>query len=179
MRKKSKEPDFLLIQKIKNGESEAGERLIKKYYSSVYQYCFLHIRDNNYAEDFTQETFARFFESLKTYKEYGKTKSYLYCIAGNIIKNHYAKKKDLLLDEIPEIPENTMTDIEIRMDIEHAIDELSDEMKEVVILFFFQGLKQKEIAEVLNIKLSLVKYRISKSKKILAEYLGNKTNETI
>ncbi len=165
------EPDFLLIQKIRDGKSEAGERLIKKYYSSIYQYCFLHIRDSSYAEDMTQETFMRFFEALKTYREYGKTKSYLYCIAGNIVKNYYAKKKEVLLDEIPEIPENTMTDIEIRMDIEYAVDCLPDKLKETAILFFFQGLKQKEIAEVLNIKLSLVKYRISKVKKILAEYL--------
>ena len=41
----------------------------------------------------------------------------------------------------------------------------------IVILFFFQGLKQKEIADLLNIKLSLVKYRVSKAKELLAKQL--------
>lgn len=166
------EPDFLLIQKIKSGKNEASERLINKYYSSIYQYCFLHIHDRAYAEDLTQETFLRFFASLETYQEYGKTKSYLYCIAGNIIKNYYSKKKEVLLDQIPEVYENSLNEIEIRMDIEQAVDGLPDELKEITILFFFQGLKQKEIAEVLNIKLSLVKYRVSKAKQLLSEYLG-------
>ena len=65
-----------------------------------------------------------------------------------------------------------MDGVEIRLDIEQAVDDLPEELKEITILFFFQGLKQKEIAKVLNIKLSLVKYRISRAKKILSEYLG-------
>ena len=72
--------DFLLIQKVKNGNEEAGEWLVKKYYASIYQYCFLHVRNRDYAEDLTQDTFVRFFEALGQYKNYGKTKSYLlYC----------------------------------------------------------------------------------------------------
>jgi len=161
-------PDFLIIQKIKSGKSEASEQLVIKYYSSIYQYCFLNIHDRDLAEDMTQETFVRFFESLKTYTDYGKTKNYLYCIAGNIIKNYYKKKKEVLMGEIPEIPENSMGDIETKLDIEQAIDNLPDELKEVTILFFFQDLKQSHIADLLNIKLSLVKYRISKAKKILS-----------
>lgn len=163
--------DFLLIQKVKNGKAEAGEQFVKKYYSSIYQYCFLHIHNRDFAEDLTQETFVRFFESLKTYTEYGKTKNYLYRIAGNIIKNYYKKKKEVLVDGIPETPENSMGDIEIRLDIEQAIEHLPDELKEVTIMFFFQELKQQEIADLLKIKLSLVKYRVSKAKKILSECL--------
>ena len=61
--------------------------------------------------------------------------------------------------------------IEIRIDIERALEQLPEEIKEIVILFFFQGLKQKEIADLLNIKLSLVKYRVSKAKELLAKQL--------
>lgn len=163
--------DFLLIQKVKNGNEEAGEQLVNKYYASIYQYCFLHVRNRDHAEDLTQDTFVRFFEALGTYRNYGKTKSYLYCIAGNIIKNYYKKKKDVLIDEFPEIPESNMTDMETRLDIERAVDYLPEELKETAILFFFQELKQREIADLLDIKLSLVKYRISRAKKILSECL--------
>lgn len=163
--------DFLLIQKVKNGNEEASEQLVNKYYASIYQYCFLHVRNRDHAEDLTQDTFVRFFEALGTYRNYGKTKSYLYCIAGNIIKNYYKKKKEVLMDEFPEIPENNMHDMETRLDIEQAIDHLPEELKETAILFFFQELKQREIADLLDIKLSLVKYRISKAKKILSECL--------
>ena len=53
-----------------------------------------------------------------------------------------------------------------------ASGQLPEEIKEIVILYFFQGLKQKEIADLLNIKLSLVKYRVSKAKELLAKQLG-------
>lgn len=59
----------------------------------------------------------------------------------------------------------------IRIDIERALEQLPEEIKEIVILFFFQELKQKEIADLLNIKLSLVKYRVSKAKELLAKQL--------
>lgn len=72
---------------------------------------------------------------------------------------------------MPEIPDNHMNDIEIRLDIEQAIDRLPNELREVTILFFFQDFKQKEIAKLLNIKLSLVKYRIGQAKKILSRSL--------
>lgn len=62
--------DFLLIQKIKNGDSSAAARLVEKYYASIYQYCFLHIRDRYLAEDMAQETFVRFFEAVVRYGQY-------------------------------------------------------------------------------------------------------------
>lgn len=163
--------DFLLVKKVKNGDEQAGEQLIRKYYAAIYQYCFLHLCDRNLAEDMAQETFTRFFEALQTYTDYGKLKNYLYRIAGNIIKNYYKKKKELPMDEMSEIPGSDMRDAEIRMDIEQAIDRLPKELKEITILFFFQDLKQKDIAILLDINLSLVKYRISRAKKLLSEYL--------
>ena len=53
-----------------------------------------------------------------------------------------------------------------------ALDKLPEEIREVVILFFFQEISQKEIARMMGIKLSLVKYRVSRAKKLLAKYLG-------
>ena len=163
--------DFFLVEKIKNGDNHAGNQFVEKYYSLIYQYCFLHIRDKECAEDMAQETFVRFFGVLMSGADIRKTKSYLYSIAGNIIKNYYKKKKEILLDQLPDIEEDNLTEIEMRLDIERALDQLPEEIKETAILFFFQGLKQKEISDSLNIKLSLVKYRVSKAKELLSEQL--------
>ncbi len=163
--------DFLLIHRIRNGDEQAGNQFIERYYPSIYQYCFLHIHDKECAEDITQETFTKFFEALMKNSDIGKIKSYLYSISGNLIKNYYKKKKELLTDQIPDIPQNRLAEIEIRLDIEQAVDHLPEEIKETAILFFFQELKQKEIADLLNIKLSLVKYRVSAAKKLLSKQL--------
>ena len=163
--------DFLLLQKIRNGNNHAGNQFVEKYYSFIYQYCFLHIHNQECAEDMVQETFVRFFGALMSGAEIGKAKSYLYSIAGNIIKNYYKKKKERLLDQLPDIEKDNLTEIEIRLDVERALDLLPEEIKETAILFFFQGLKQKEISDLLHIKLSLVKYRVSKAKELLSKQL--------
>ena len=164
--------DFLLVHRARAGDEEACERLVRKYYPSIYQYCLLHIYDTYEAEDLTQEVFVRAFASLERYREYGKVKNYLYTIAGNVVKNYYKKKKDILLDELPEVEtENREETVDIRLDIEQAVRKLPEELREVAILSFFQELKQREIAELLQIKLSLVKYRIGRAKELLIKEL--------
>ena len=64
--------DSLLVHLARAGDEDACEKLVKKYYSSIYQYCLLHIYDPYEAEDLTQEVFTRFFSNLYRYKEYGK-----------------------------------------------------------------------------------------------------------
>ena len=76
-----------------------------------------------------------------------------------------------MTDQLPDIEDENPKNIEIRIDIERALEQLPEEIKEIVILFFFQGLKQKEIADLLNRKLSLVKYRVSKAKELRAKQL--------
>ena len=62
------------------------------------------------------------------------------------------------MDQLPDIEKDNLSEIEIRIDVERALDLLPEEIKETAILFFFQGLKQKEISDLLHIKLSLVKF---------------------
>ena len=76
-----------------------------------------------------------------------------------------------MTDHLPDIEDENPKKIDIGSDIERALEQLPEEIKEIVILFFFQELKQKEIADLLNIKLSLVKYRVSKAKELLAKQL--------
>ena len=47
--------DSLLVHLARAGDEDACEKLVKKYYSSIYQYCLLHIYDPYEAEDLTQD----------------------------------------------------------------------------------------------------------------------------
>ena len=166
--------DFFLIQKMKNGDDRAIESFVRKYYPKIFQYCLLHIRDRGDAEDMTQETFLKFFQSFERYQHRGKCSAFLYAIASNACKDYYRKAKEQYVEEIPERAEEDreMGTAEIRMDVENAVARLPEELKETAILFFFQGMKQREIAKLMDIKLSLVKYRVTRAKKLLGEYLG-------
>ncbi len=91
--------DFVLIMKMKRGDEAALERFVRKYYQIILNYCNYHCFDGSYAEDLTQETFARFFEKLSDYRCMGKTLNYLYTIAGNLCRDYYKKKKESLLED--------------------------------------------------------------------------------
>lgn len=164
--------DFLLIQKMKLGDEQAVKNFVNKYYPRMLKYCCLHIQDYGYAEDVAQETFELFFSKLNEYKHYGKALNYLYVIASNQCKKHYGKKSELAMGDFPEQPDFSMEDIDGWIDIQNALNNLPSELKEIAILFFFQQIKQKEIAKIVKIGLPLVKYRIKKAKQLLALYLG-------
>ena len=74
--------DDLLVQKMRMGDERALDAFVTKYYPAILKYCRLHIDDYSYAEDMAQETFARFFRTLKQYRHYGKAANYLYVIAA-------------------------------------------------------------------------------------------------
>lgn len=173
--------DFFLIQKMKNGDDGAVENFVRKYYPKIFQYCLLHIRDRGDAEDLTQETFLKFFQSFERYQHRGKCSAFLYAIASNACRDYYRKAKEQYVEEIPERAEEDreMGTAEIRMDVENAVARLPEELKETAILFFFQGMKQREIAKLMDIKLSLVKYRVTRAKKLLGEYLGRGSESVI
>lgn len=163
--------DFLLIQKMKIGDEQAIETFVNKYYPRILKYCCLHIQDYGYAEDMAQETFGQFFSKLNEYKHYGKALNYLYVIASNKCKNYYGKINELVIGELPEQPDFSMENIDGWIDINNALNTLPSELREIAFLFFFQQLKQREIAKIVGIGLPLVKYRIKKAKELLALHL--------
>lgn len=164
--------DFLLIQKMKMGDEQAIDVFVRKYYTEIFRYCRLHIRDYGYAEDMTQETFAKFFGTLGQYRHYGKALNYLYVIAANVCKDHYRKKSELTMEELPEKTDCVIEKINERLDVNAAVEKLPEELREVAILFFFQEIKQKEIGEILGIGLPLVKYRVKRARELLSAWLG-------
>ena len=164
--------DFLLLHRMRHGETQAIEDFVRKYYPVILRYCQLHIQDTGYAEDLTQETFARFFRTLSQYQHYGKAANYLYVIAGNLCRDHYKKPGELPMEELPEQPIYSMETLDLRLDVHRALAQLPPELREVTILYFFQELQQKEIARILGIGLPLVKYRIRRTKELLEQLLG-------
>ena len=103
-----------------------------------------------------------------------KTKNYLYTIAGNLCKNHYKKKKDIPMDDEELLAygmSNDMEQIVDKMFIDSAINSLPKELKEVIVLYYLDELKISEIAEKLQISVSLTKYRLTNARKRLKIYV--------
>ena len=164
--------DFLFLHRMRHGDDQAIEDFVRKYYPRLLRYCQLHIQDLGYAEDMTQETFARFFCTLNQYQHYGKAANYLYVIAGNLCRDHHKKPEAIPMEELPEQPVYQTDTLDMRLDVHRALEQLPPELLEVTILYFFQELRQKEIARILGIGLPLVKYRVRRAKELLEQLIG-------
>lgn len=166
--------DFLLIRKMRHGDEEAMEIFVRKYYPLILKYCGFHCKDVHRAEDLTQETFLKFFKALAGYSYQGKTLNYLYTIARNLCIDVSGERREITADQLPDPGEEKMGRIDDRLEVERALSKLPDDLKEVVILRFFQELKQKEIAKILGIGIPSVKYRLKKALELMERILGEK-----
>ncbi len=173
--------DFILIGKMKRGDDEAFDVFVRKYYGEILKYCTYHCQSIESAEDLTQETFCHFFAKLPFYHHRGKTKNFLYVIAGNLCRDLYKKRKMMSVPgsffEIGDCAiETPMESVVSKLTIEWALKQLPEELREVIILYYFQGLKLSEIADTLQIGLSLVKYRLKQARaqlqKLMREEAG-------
>lgn len=162
--------DFLLVRKMKNGDEGAMDTFVRQYYAQILQYCSYHCADKAWAEDLTQETFERFFKRLADYHHHGKSLNYLYTIARNLCIDWGRKNSGPIVERIVETDETGRLDDKLL--IEAALAKLSEELREVVILHYFQELSMREIAGILQIGIPLVKYRIKRAKELLQEFLG-------
>ena len=168
--------DFFLIRKMRQGDEEAFDVFIRKYYGDILRYCACHCFDAEDAQDLTQETFVLFFSRFSDYRHKGKTKNYLYTIAGNLCKNYYKKNKAPAADDVYGESRDTTESLEDsvieRAALEWALDHLEPELRDVIDMYYFRELKLREMAETLHISLPLVKYRLRRAKGRLRELLG-------
>lgn len=158
------------LRLMKNGGLTMLEKMIRKYYNEIFLYCYHHVGSQAAAEDLCQDTFVSFIEHYEEYHHIGKTKNYLYTIAGNKCKDFYRKKTVLPMDEIPE--QGTGECIEESVVIRQMVSELPEELREAVMLRYFQNMKYIDIASILKITPSLAKYRVKKGVEQLSEMEG-------
>ncbi|WP_251862306.1 RNA polymerase sigma factor [Clostridium sp. Marseille-Q2269] len=162
--------DSELILEIKNGKIHLFDELIKKYYGKVYYYCYRHLNNKQAAQDLTQEVFMKVIKTIGGYKHYGKFENYLYVVAGNACKDFYKKEARYVLKEIEESSsEEEICKLENKVMVQQVLRKLSDKQREIIILRFYEDLKIKDIAKIMNSGVSITKYRLKKAMKLISE----------
>lgn len=140
----------------------------KKYYRDIYTYCFCRVEDRQTAQDLTQEVFLRFLQNLDSYEHTGKLKNYLYVTAGNLIKDHYRKRKeDVWEDEKIQQTADKLSagteNISDRLTLQEIIRGLPELERELILLRYYQNLHLGEIARIVSMPVSTVRYRLKQA----------------
>lgn len=142
---------------------------LEEQYDRIYRYCYFKTRNQQAAEDFTQETFLRYF-SQTTYINRGKPLAYLYTIAKNLCKDHYARKTPQPLDETApagEVEEGILTSLALRQ----SLKALPEEVQELILLRYVNDLSVGEICGIVGLSRFAVYRRINNGLKELKTLL--------
>ena len=180
------EQDQELLDRCLAGEDSAWEALLRDYTRKIYNLCYRFTGRVEEAEDVTQEVFIKVFQTLKSYDAaQGSFSTWLNRVARNHLVDHYRRtRKDRvtssLEDELSEAeqkpspqmePTGEVESRERRETLQLALDRLSPDLREAVILRDLHDLDYEEIAQVLRVPQGTVKSRINRGRLELGRVL--------
>jgi RNA polymerase sigma factor (sigma-70 family) len=187
-----------LITRARQGDQNAQGKLVQLWYKRIYNFSYKFFLDHDMAMEATQKTFISMCRNLAGLQDVARFKSWLYKIAVNYCREEARRRKgsrslsfDVVWNREAEDspgwegsgqrhhnPESQYHQSELSEILQEALLELNEEQREVVIMKEYEGLKFREIAEVLNISENTVKsrmyYGLDGLKKILEKKNLNK-----
>ena len=169
------ESDESLVQRLRAGETAAGETLVKRYHQSLMRYLQRLTRSDHVAEELHQQTWLSVLDHLDRFdagSSSGGFKAWLFRIATNKANDLWRSrgrekvaKEGLKLVTEAEAPDASfrMTGSEQEEKLRQAIDALPENQKQVLLLRYYSGLKFVEIAEMLGCPLNTALGRMHKA----------------
>ena len=150
----------------------AMEMVIRKYREPLYFHARYIVKDHQEAYDVVQEVFIKAMREQRLFNEEFKIKAWLFRVTSNLCFNQVRnrKRRGAILDTMMK-PEafgadqiETIFAGEQRGEVMAALDKLSEDHKEILILRYYDDLSYAEIAEVLQVKLGTVMSRLSRAR---------------
>lgn len=192
--------DEELLIRFRAGQTEAFGKLVRRYERELYGYLRRYLGDENLAEDVFQNTFLQLFQKCHQYEPGRPVRPWLYTIATHQaidMLRRTGRRLATSLDQVRDADANgelhTLLDLvrstaddpferlygqERRDYVRAGVDALPDHLRKTLILAYYQGLKYREIAEVLDIPVGTVKSRLHMALLRLHEY-WQKTGSTV
>jgi RNA polymerase sigma-70 factor (ECF subfamily) len=168
--------DADVIAAVLSGDKESFEHFITKYRSKVYTLVFRLVRDRETALDLTQEVFLKIYQKLSDLKDPGKASSWIMQVAHNTSLDWLKKRKvdsfaadfedqqtqQKIFQHLQDVSSPSPEEIVELMSptrMSELVSKLDVKYRTVITLRFIEGYSFKEIAKILNLPLSTVKFR--------------------
>jgi RNA polymerase sigma-70 factor (ECF subfamily) len=144
------------------------EDLVVHHQEPLFAFLFRMCGDSNLAEELTQETFVRALQALKRYQPQASTKTWLFSIAANLVRDRWRRQarrgQELPLDDLVLPATETAEDEALRLigyaQVRAALLRVPLEQRSALILRYHHDLSYEEIAQVLTCPIGTVRSRI-------------------
>lgn len=172
--------DIELIDQYLAGNIDAFNELVEAHENRVFAICLRMLRNRESALDATQDTFLTVFRKADRYKAQAAFSTWLYRVTVNTCYDHLRREKRKRADQLPDTYDpvdpqalDPFNAVEVRPDIEAALQELSPEFRAAVILVDLQGMSLEQASDTLDVPTGTIKSRLFRARKQLAQSLGN------
>src|SRR5581483_7882185 len=176
-----------LVARCLRGDEAAWEELVRLHTRKVYGLCYRFTGSASEAQDLTQEVFLRVFRTLKSFRAAeGSFATWLARVTRNLLIDNYRRTRqervtDSIEQQLPVIeeagaaasikPDQMLAGREASDLLQAALQGLSPDLREAVILRDLQEMEYREIAQILDIPEGTVKSRINRGRAELARLL--------
>jgi len=187
----SAEEDAQWVKQAKTGNTRAFDQLVTKHRGRIYAMIYNMVKNDADAWDLSQEAFIKAWKALPKFESRARFSTWLFRISHNVVYDWMRKRRiqgdGELNDEVFDVgkidlgaptapqqgqrPDQVLEQRELRQRINQALDKLSVQHREVVVLREVQGLDYKEIAEIIGSSLGTVMSRLYYARQKLQQHL--------
>lgn len=164
-----------LVNRARNGDVEAYNLLVSRWERRVYNYVLKLVSNREDALDLSQEVFLKAYQSLRKLEDAARFAPWLFRIAHNEAFSLLRRRRpeaDLVDQPPPSAPGSRMLPVETSLAVASALERLSEEQREAVVLKIYQGFKFEEMAQILGCPVSTIKSRVYTALDVLKKTLA-------
>ena len=171
-----------LVTAAQSGKPDAIEKLFETYYNDVYYFALKTVKDSDIACDITQETFLEIIHTIGNLKEPAAFVTWMKQITYHQCTRYFKKKKEVLVEEDEDgntifdtladesedsIPSEIYEQAEFRETILGIINELTEQQRSAVMMYYFDELTVAQIAQIQGVSDGTVKSRLNYARKAI------------
>jgi RNA polymerase sigma-70 factor (ECF subfamily) len=183
-----------LVRRCQSGDAAAWEEIVRQFNRRIYNICYRFTGSADDAQDLTQEVFIKVYRTLSSYDlDKGSFQTWVTTMTRNLLVDHFRKsKQDRVTDSMDEpatseddslslsdqiedrgpSPDERLRARETQEFVQKALQKLSPELREAVILRDLQDMDYRDIALALKVPEGTVKSRINRGRTELARLLS-------
>jgi RNA polymerase sigma-70 factor (ECF subfamily) len=175
-----------IVERVLKGEREAFAALVDAYKGAIFNLAFRMTGSHQDADDLSQETFIRTYRNLRQFDPRKRFFTWIYTIGLNLIRNHLKKhgrettretaaarsSSEAGIDQGTQTERDMMQAQEIRR-LEICLQKLPADLREAVVLRFYQDLSFEEIATISDASPSAVKMRVYRGLEQLKQLMNS------
>ena len=167
----SKDELIMEVKRAKSGDKEAFCNLVRVNKIAIYRVAKSILNNEDDIEDAVSEAVLKAYKNIKTLRDESFFKTWLIRIVINESNNLYKKRSKEIAVDKDHFKNIKVNDNYKDLSLYNAINSLDEDLRITTILFYFEDMKYKDIAKILNVKEGTIKSRLSRAKEKLYNIL--------